>query len=641
MLGFGKKKPKNTRYLLEQVMIAPSEINGAQDIPEETTQDEVEIITAKIMNIAQDTAVGQVTDEVGQVIDENTPPIKEEGFDQSVYSIRSGKIIPESVQKPVSHGANMPTLEEKQINFEEAKTELETIKWEIAALENNKNELQGQLDILKEEPEPEVTGLEISLVNSEKTQATAELFTNIAKLVSEYADIQVEKEDLEWKIAEINAKMEWIPETWSEKWDIWLIKKQSIATQKLEKIRDTLQREKDYRVAQRMIESATGGANAYKDEKIAYEKRTKRVEELESNIKTVSSFKDKWEQATMEALTEVRKIANQIEFEWDIQTENGLENLIKMLETRKWEIEHDIALYDEREAKLNEAHKAIDIYKYFEWEASVDWAKWELEVLQKAHKDAEEEKIKALLEPTETDNIARKERKERLVSKRKSRDEIQWEIKELEKERCIGLSGSKNMAHIVIELEPLVRTGKDVDINEVSHEATSNYLKQKLGTDVNPIAIFNIANLNGNLKKAKRDIDKNIAWVENRLHIAEQQLEQLKLTLSDEVKDRSEVVETKQSIENMESEQTIKIATAKEAINKKEEEIKKLHKGVEETIEELETKYKISLKTLLSQEIVLTQDEDEIQDELVLSMDDEVSERDDDASDIVKSILDM
>jgi len=541
-------------------MIAPSEINGAQDIPEETTQDEVEIITAKIMNIAQDTAVGQVTDEVGQVIDENTPPIKEEGFDQSVYSIRSGKIIPESVQKPVSHGANMPTLEEKQINFEEAKTELETIKWEIAALENNKNELQGQLDILKE---------------------------------------------------------------------------------KLEKIRDTLQREKDYRVAQRMIESATGGANAYKDEKIAYEKRTKRVEELESNIKTVSSFKDKWEQATMEALTEVRKIANQIEFEWDIQTENGLENLIKMLETRKWEIEHDIALYDEREAKLNEAHKAIDIYKYFEWEASVDWAKWELEVLQKAHKDAEEEKIKALLEPTETDNIARKERKERLVSKRKSRDEIQWEIKELEKERCIGLSGSKNMAHIVIELEPLVRTGKDVDINEVSHEATSNYLKQKLGTDVNPIAIFNIANLNGNLKKAKRDIDKNIAWVENRLHIAEQQLEQLKLTLSDEVKDRSEVVETKQSIENMESEQTIKIATAKEAINKKEEEIKKLHKGVEETIEELETKYKISLKTLLSQEIVLTQDEDEIQDELVLSMDDEVSERDDDASDIVKSILDM
>ena len=641
MLGFGKKKPKNTRYLLEQVMIAPSEINGAQDIPEETTQDEVEIITAKIMNIAQDTAVGQVTDEVGQVIDENTPPIKEEGFDQSVYSIRSGKIIPESVQKPVSHGANMPTLEEKQINFEEAKTELETIKWEIAALENNKNELQGQLDILKEEPEPEVTGLEISLVNSEKTQATAELFTNIAKLVSEYADIQVEKEDLEWKIAEINAKMEWIPETWSEKWDIWLIKKQSIATQKLEKIRDTLQREKDYRVAQRMIESATGGANAYKDEKIVYEKRTKRVEELESNIKTVSSFKDKWEQATMEALTEVRKIANQIEFEWDIQTENGLENLIKMLETRKWEIEHDIALYDEREAKLNEAHKAIDIYKYFEWEASVDWAKWELEVLQKAHKDAEEEKIKALLEPTETDNIARKERKERLVSKRKSRDEIQWEIKELEKERCIGLSGSKNMAHIVIELEPLVRTGKDVDINEVSHEATSNYLKQKLGTDVNPIAIFNIANLNGNLKKAKRDIDKNIAWVENRLHIAEQQLEQLKLTLSDEVKDRSEVVETKQSIENMESEQTIKIATAKEAINKKEEEIKKLHKGVEETIEELETKYKISLKTLLSQEIVLTQDEDEIQDELVLSMDDEVSERDDDASDIVKSILDM
>ncbi len=514
-------------------------------------------------------------------------------------------VFPEAfIQKNNARKSDM-ALGRKQENFDKAKKELETINSSIVEFQNKRKELQDELNELKKAPEPQIKSLHFSFLSSEKISATAQELKDISDSMVKYALVKAEQEKIQGKIDEIDATLLWTSEVWWKHNEEWLKMKKETAEIKKWEMKKNLGREQNYRAAQRIISQATGGIDAYENEKIDYEEKKIYAEKLQQNIQIVSDFIEKWDKWTMEQLAEVNAIAQNINFSWDTSNPIGLKDLNGMLAREEERITKEIQAYDTRELQLSEAHKAIDIYNYFELQDNILEAKWEIQKAEENYSNVEDENQDDIIGPKEKRLWIKLNRVWGLLELKRKKKSIKTQIEDIKIQKISLWQSLRWTISTLWEIETIIILGNDVDIVDINEPTTREYLISKW---IERLSIPTARKIVDEVKSQKKSINKRIDAYNDKLTNLERNLKAIEQSISTQLKDRSEIRTANEEIKIIKEEWKAKIEAADEIRQNKTQKLHVLESSLTDNTKKLEEKYKVSIKQLLSQEIDLSEE---------------------------------
>lgn len=493
-------------------------------------------------------------------------------------------------------------LETKHDDFETIKKKLEDINTEIEWLESNKSLLVIELEELKKVPEPEINSLHFSFVSSEKVNETAQALKDMSDSMREYSAVKLKQEKIEEQIAEIDAMLLGTSITWWEDNDEGLIIKRERIESRLLEAGKILAIEKNYQTAQRMITEVTNGENTYEDEKIAHNQRLRRSESLIKDIQTVTDFTDKWGKWTLEELKSINNIARAIGFSWDTTNQIWLQDLGDMLTREKQQLDEEIEAFEERESELNEAHKAIDIHNYFEFKKLISETQREVERSEENLEKAEKIKVETLEEP-ELDKLKiKRNRIGNLLELKRDKNLEELNIERIREDIKNLWNSLRWTTSTLWEIETLITLGRDFTLNDVKESTTLSYLREKW---LEQVDIPTARTLRDNIEWEKKWITWRIERLREKLDRFEDDLLTKKEQFSKTLKDRTEIRQIKEAIVAVEAEEDKKIADAEDLKTERITHLSDLQSRLGTIETELESKYWVSIQELLSQDIIL------------------------------------